>query len=149
MKHSALSEEEIAKSGLLEPGVYDFTIVEAKETVSGSGNDMFALKLNVFDKEGKTVSLLDWVLPSFPKKFKHLHDALGLLEIYAKKDTKPDDLVGKSGKLMLKIGEPYTDKNGMERVNNSVEDYVKRDSTEAYKAAIAPKEDLDGDAIPF
>lgn len=149
MKHSAATEEEITKAGLLQPGVYDFTIVEAKETLSANGNDMFALKLNVFDTDGQAVSLLDWILPSFPKKFKHLHDALGIFDVYARKDTKPDDLVEKSGKLQLTIGKPYIDKNGNDRVNNSVEDYVKKDSTEAYRAATTTSEDLDSDAIPF
>lgn len=128
MKHTPVTEEQLKEAGLLPNGVYDFTITEAKETVSGSGNDMFALKLDVFEPDGKARSILDWILPSFAKKYKHIHDACGLLDLYTSGETKPDDLVGKSGKLFLTIGKPYTDKNGIERINNSVEDYVKKDN---------------------
>ena len=149
MKHQALSEEQIAESGLLPDGVYDFTIVQVTEGQSKSGNDMFTLKLHVFPPDGEPIVLLDWVLAAFPKKFKHLHDACGLLDLYGKGDTKPGDLEGKSGKLLLGKGKPYTDANGIERVNNSVIDYVKRDNTETYKnAATKAATDLD-DEIPF
>lgn len=147
MKHQALSEEQIAESSLLDDGVYDFTIVKVTEGKSQSGNDMFTLKLNVFDSAGDPVIIMDWVLGMFPKKFKHLHDALGLLDLYAKGETKPEDLEGKSGKLMLGKGKPYIDKNGFERINNSVLDYVKRDNNESYKAAISPA--VIDDEIPF
>ncbi len=149
MKHQALTEEQIAASGLLDDGVYDFTIVQVTEGQSKSGNDMFALKLHVFNTDGAPVIILDWVLAAFPKKFKHLHDALGLLDLYAKGDTKPEDLERKSGKLLLGKGKPYTDANGIDRVNNTVVDYVKRENAETYaKASAMPKEVVD-DEIPF
>lgn len=148
MKHKAQTEEEIAASGLMQDGVYDFTIISAEEKQSQSGNDMFALKHNVFDHEGVSRIIFDWVLPSFPKKYKHLHDALGLLDLYKSGETKPEDLIGKSGKLMLGTGKPYADNNGIERINNTVVDYVKRNNTETYKAAVMPQSVLD-DEIPF
>ncbi len=149
MKHTAMTEEQIAESGLLPDGVYDFTIVQVTEGMSKSGNDMFTLKLHVFNTEGEPIVLLDWVLAAFPKKFKHLHDALGLLDLYAKGDTRPEDLEGKSGKLLLGKGKPYTDANGIERINNSVVDYVKRDNAETYKnASVRAAADLNDD-IPF
>lgn len=148
MKHQVKTEEEIAASGLLQDGVYDFTIVEATETTSKSGNDMFKLKLNVFDTNGDALVIFDWVLPDFPKKYKHLHDACGLLELYQSGETKPEDLMGKSGKLLLGKGKPYQDQNGIDRINNSVVDYVKRDNTQTYRAAAMPQSVLD-DEIPF
>lgn len=147
MKHDALTEEQIAEAGLLEAGVYDFTIVEAKEGKSSSGNDMFSLKLNVFDTEGAARVILDWILPAFPKKFKHLHDACGLLEVYDRKDTTPEDLVGKSGKLQIDVGKPYEDKNGITRINNTVVDYVKKGNLEEYKKSAGDV--LEDDSIPF
>lgn len=148
MKHTPVTEEQIAAAGLLPEGVYDFTIASAEEKVSSGGNDMFALRLTVFDTQGEDRIIFDWVLPSFPKKYKHLHDALGLLDLYQSGETKSDNLVGKSGKLILGIGKPYTDNNGLERVNNSVVDYVKRDNVATYKSAVMPKAVLD-DEIPF
>ena len=149
MKHQALSEEEIAKSGLLPAGVYDFTIVEANEYTNDKGTEVIKLKLNVFEPDGSARVMLDWVTASYAKKFKHLHDACGLLDLYAKGDTKPEDLINKSGKLSLGVGEPYTDKNGNERINNTVVDYVKKDNLSTYtKAASMPQDVLD-DEIPF
>lgn len=146
MKHKAMTEEQIAASGLLQEGIYDFTIVSAEETQSQAGNDMFALKLNVFEGDGSARVILDWVMPSFAKKYKHLHDALGLLDKYASGETLASDLKDKSGKLLLGIGKPYTDKNGLERVNNSVIDYVKRDNLVKEETSADP---LGDDEIPF
>ncbi len=83
-------------------------------------------------------------MPSFPKKFKHLHDALGLLDLYEKGEVTPEDLEGKSGKLIVKIGEPRTNKDGLEVRYNEVEDYVKR------PAGSQPMhKDVEEDSIPF
>lgn len=128
MKHKVMTEEEVNEAGLLQPGIYDFEILNAEETKSSKEDDMFALKLNVFDSAGEGRTILDWVLPSFAKKYKHLHDACGLMDLYQSGETKADDLVGKTGKLKLVVGKPYTDKNGNERVNNSVEDYIKKEN---------------------
>jgi len=143
MKHEPMTESQIEALGLLQPGIYDFTIAEAEEQKSKKGNDMFKLILHVFEENGKPRKIYDWVMPSFPKKYKHLHDALGILDIYAKGETTTDDLKGKSGKLSLGIGEPRTDNNGIERVNNTVIDYVKKDNVDSYGA-----KNLDDD-IPF
>lgn len=149
MKHEALNEEEIAKSGLMQEGIYDFTIIEATEAQSKSGNDMFKLKLHVFDTDGAAKIIFDWILPSFPKKFKHIHDACGLLDVYARGDTKPNDLIDKSGKLQLGVGKPYIGNDGFEKVNNTVLDYVKRDNlVQESKAAPLPK-DVADDVIDF
>ncbi len=146
MKHKVYSDEEIAKSGLLEEGVYDFTIIEATETTSKSGNDMFKLKLHVFDTEGVPRIVFDWILPEFAKKYKHIHDACGLMDLYQSGETKGGDLAGKSGKLMLGVGKPYTDQNGIERINNTVVDYVKRENMVPRAKAEDP---LEGDEVPF
>ena len=144
MKHTVRTDEEIAASGLLQEGIYDFEITLAEEKVSKNGADMFALKLNVFESDGSARVIRDWVLPDFPKKYKHLHDACGLLALYNSGETKPSDLEGKSGKLLLGIGKPYTDNNGNERVNNTVLDYIKRENA---TASSAKKEEIE--EIPF
>lgn len=144
MKHSALTEEQIAEAGLSPPGIYDFTVTKATEKVSAKGYDMFELQLLVYDHEGKQRSMRDWVLAAFPKKFKHLHDSLGLLDLYAKGETKPEDLEGKSGKLLLKIGEPRQNNQGFDVRYNEVEDYVKREAGASGSTPV----DLD-DSVPF
>lgn len=144
MKHNALTEEQIAEAGLMTEGIRDFTITKATEKQSAKGNDMFELDLSVYDDEGNPRNVRDWVMPLFPKKFKHLHDALGLLDVYAKGETTSEDLEGKSGKLMLKIGEPRKDKNGLDVRYNEVADYVKRTAGEAVM-----HKDVAADEIPF
>lgn len=149
MKHEAKTEEEINEMGLLEDGIYDFTIIEAEETTSKKGKDMFKLKLHIFDTKGEPLVIFDWVLPDFPKKYKHLHDACGLLDLYQSGETKSGDLVGNSGKLLLGKGKPYTDSNGIERINNSVVDYVKKDNLTSYAGAAAKAAAALDDEIPF
>lgn len=146
MKFKPMTEEEINEVGLLQPGVYDFEIIECSETTSDAGNDMFALKLNVFEPDGKTRSILDWVLPQMPKKFKHIHDACGLADKFEAGEVTAQDFLGKTGKLKLEVGKPYTDKNGNERVNNAVEDYIKRENL---IETSEQKDPIPDDGIPF
>lgn len=145
MKYQSLTEEEVMSAGLLAEGIYDFEIMSASEAQSNSGNDMFVLKLNVFDSEGKARGMKAWALPQMPKQWKHLHDACGLLDQYKSGETSCDDLTGKTGKLMLKIGK-YTNKDGLEIPVNQVDDYVKRDNLESPKK---PSEVIGDDEIPF
>ena len=149
MKHKVMTEEEIAEAALLPEGVYDFTIVTAEEATSKAGKDMFKLKLNVFQPDGDARVIFDWVLPDFPKKYKHLHDACGLLDLYQSGETTTDDLVDKSGKLMLGIGKPYTDNSGIERINNSVVDYVKSENMVPNEPRKSPVAAIEDDEIPF
>lgn len=150
MKHDKLTDAQIAEFGLMTEGVKDFTVLKATEKQSAAGNDMFELQLTVYDEKGNPRPVRDWVMPSFPKKFKHIHDALGILDIYEKGETKPSDLEGRSGKLNLKIGEPKINNQGLKVRYNEVEDYVKKDPSAA--STTPPKkavEAISSDEIPF
>lgn len=128
VKFKALTEEEALASGLLQPGIYDFEITAALDEISSSNNEMITLQLNVFDHDGSTRPIRAWLLPQMPKQWKHAHDACGLMEKYQSGESVAADFIGKTGKLQLSIGEPYKDKNGIERTSNKVEDYVKKDN---------------------
>lgn len=145
MKFTPMTDEEIDKAGLMQLGEYDFEVMEAEEYTKDNGNVVTKLKLNVFDESGKGNSVLDWITPSFMKKFKHFFYAVGLQDSYETGQTDPTEYVGKSGKLKLGIGKPYVDGNGITRTNNSVDDYIKRDAN-APKAASKSVAD---DEIPF
>ena len=151
MKHTAMTDEQIAEAGLMPEGVRDFTIASAVEKQSAKGNDMFELQLTVYDDAGNPRPIRDWVMPSFAKKFKHLHDALGILDVYKKGETKPEDLIGKSGKVMLKIGEPRVNRDGFDVRYNEVADYVKREAGAEPAKKEKPKMDksVEKDEIPF
>lgn len=147
MKHDKLTDEQIAEAGLLPEGIKDFTVQRALEKISSNGNPMFELTHEVHDNEGNVRTIRDWVMPSFAKKFKHLHDALGILNVYEKGETVPLDLEGKSGKLILKIGEPRQNKDGIDVRYNQVDDYVKREADQADKPKAVDA--ISDDEVPF
>lgn len=142
MKHTPLSDEEIAKQGLLPDGCYDFEVTAAEEKVSSKGNDMLEIKLNVFDADGTPRPRTDWIMPQMAKKFKHFHNATGMMDKYESGSLLPTDVIGKTGKCMIK-SEPYTNKDGLSVMSNKIDDYVKRENLIA-----GDKAKLD-DEIPF
>ncbi len=150
MKHTPMSDEEIASLGLMEDGIYDFEVTAAENKVSSKGNDMMEIKLNVFDNEGKARPKRDWIMPQMAKKFKHFHNACGIMDKYEAGTLEPEDVIGKTGKCMIKT-EPYTNKDGLEVMSNKIDDYVKRDNLEVYAKASTKSvsEILGEDSIPF
>ena len=72
-----------------------------------------------------------------------------MLDLYQSGETTTDDLVDKSGKLMLGIGKPYTDNSGIERINNSVVDYVKSENMVPNEPRKSPVAAIEDDEIPF
>lgn len=148
MKHKPMTDEEIAALGLMQDGIYDFEITAAENKVSSKGNDMMEIKLNVFDSDGEPRPKRDWIMPQMAKKFKHFHNACDIMDKYNAGTLEPEDVVGKTGKLMIKT-EPYTNKDGLQIMSNKIDDYVKRDNLEVYaKSSTKAAEDL-GDEIPF
>ncbi len=143
MKHTPLSDEDIAKQGLLADGVYDFEITDAKEKISSKGNEMLEIKLNVFEHDGSSRSKMDWIMPQMAKKFKHFHNATGMMAKYESGTLEAIDVIGKKGKCMIKT-EPYTNKDGLQIMSNKIDDYVKRENMVGGIPA-----DVDGDSIPF
>lgn len=150
MKHKPMTDEQLAALGLMEDGIYDFEVIAAENKVSSKGNDMMEIKLNVFDSEGEPRSKRDWIMPQMAKKFKHFHNACDIMDKYNAGTLEPEDVIGKTGKLMIKT-EPYTNKDGLQVMSNKIDDYVKRDNLEAYSKASskAAGETLEGDDIPF
>jgi hypothetical protein len=150
MKHTPMSDEELAKQGLLEPGIYDFEVASAEDKVSSKGNDMIELKLNVYDADGSIRPIRDWIMPQMAKKFKHFHNACGMMDKYDSGSLVASDVVGKAGKCMV-IQKPYTNKDGLNLVSNGIDDYVKRDNLEVYAKASTKSvaDTLEGDDIPF
>ncbi len=106
---------------------------------------MLEISLNVFDEKGVPRPKKDWILPQMAKKFKHFHDACGLMDKYETGELSPDDVMGKTGQLIIKL-EPYTNKDGLEIISAKIDDYVKR--VEKVKSKSKKAADLD-DEIPF
>lgn len=156
MKFEPKTEEQIVSESLLAAGIYDIEVRDAVDKTSKAGNDMVHLKLSVFDEDGNSVFVDDYLLESMPLKLRRAAYALGLGGEYESGELAAYDFKGKAGKAKIGIqkgkakedgsGEFYPDKNG-------VLDYIVGESPKGIAPArkspsqvVAPIED---DEIPF
>lgn len=146
MKVTPKTDDEIARENLLEPGVYDFEVVNAFEKVSKSGNEMIELKLKVFTDTGGTRVINDYLLDAVAYKVKHFAECVGLLDAYNEGLLTAADCAGRAGKLNLKI---QKDKNGQFPDRNGVADYVVEDEPRGNILDRLPQVAAEGDEIPF
>jgi hypothetical protein len=121
MKFTPKSEEEITSENLLPAGIYQFEIVEAKEQVSKSQNEMIKLTLKVWDNDGGEHYVYDYLLESIAYKLRHAAEVCNLLDKYESGHLSADDFINKSGSLKLDIKK---DKTNQYPDQNSVSDYV-------------------------
>lgn len=125
MQFTPKTEKEIAEEGLIQPGTYDFEVMFATDDISGKGNEMIILGLNVFDDSGRARSIKDYLLESMAYKLRHAADACDLISQYESGNLVASDFVGKTGKLKIVI---QKDKAGQYPDKNSVQDYIKREN---------------------
>ncbi len=133
MQFKPVSEKELKQASLLPPGIYDCEVVEATNSVSTSGNDMIVLKLKVFDNNGGSRFVRDFLLEKMAYKLRHAAVAFKLSDEYEKGELIASDFVGKTAKCKIRINGEY----------NNVQDYVVPDK----EVQVGPLE-LD-DTIPF
>ena len=144
MSYTPKSEEELAKEGLLKEGTYDFEVVETSDKQSKKGNDMYTLKLHVFDDGGDTRVLYDYIAigNNFgERKLRHAADACGIIDIYETGKMIPADFLNKTGKVEVKQQEGTPD---YPTPKNVVKDYVKRKPKETVATGA-----ISDDEIPF
>lgn len=127
MKFDPQTDEQIASSGLLPNGVYDFEIAAAEDKISSKGNEMIEVSLNVYDSDGGIRKIRDWIMPQMAKKFKHFHNATGMMTKYESGSLVASDVIGKTGKCMVKT-DSYVNKDGLDMMANKIDDYVKREN---------------------
>lgn len=148
MSYTPKTEDQLAKEGLLSDSEYDFEVADTSDKPSKKGNDMYTLKLNVFNTDGEAKTVYDYIAlgNNFgERKLRHAADACGLLEIYGTGNLKPSDFMGKTGKVLIKIQEGNVD---FPMPKNVVVDYVKRGEPETMATGALPSEVVDDD-IPF
>ena len=152
MRFQPKTEREIAEAGLLPAGEYDFEVLEAEDTQSKAGNDMVALKLSVYDKDGATRRVDDWLVDTDggAYKIRHFASATGLLTLYEKGSLPASEMIGRVGRCKIAIRK---DKTGNYPDKNSVTDYVKapeKEQSDAVpkRAPATVAQELDDD-IPF
>ena len=104
MRYEYKTPEELeAERPQLKPGEADFEIAEATNAISkSSGKPMIKLVVKVWDCDGQSGNLFDYLVPHVPFKIKQITDAVGKPEWYAPEfDLTPEMLVGMSGKCIL------------------------------------------------
>jgi len=121
MKFSPMTEDELARASLLEPGVYPFEVIAASEELSKAGNEMIKVKINVFGPDNQQAHIFDYLMEKLQYKLRHFCEATGLLQKYEAGTLSEVDCEGKSGWVKIKV-EPA---NGQYQAKNSVQDYVK------------------------
>lgn len=121
MRFSPMTEDELARAPLLEPGVYPFEVIAASEELSKAGNEMIRVKLAVFGPNGQQTHVYDYLMEKMAFKLRHFCEATGLLQKYEAGTLSEVDCEGKGGYVKIKI-DPA---NGSYSAKNSVQDYVK------------------------
>lgn len=149
-----MTEEEINAPSLIDDGVYDFQVLKSTRKTSQKGNPMAELRLKLWDKEGKTHTLFDYLVfsqvPLNIRKVKHFCDAVGLQEDY-KKGKLPEELENFCGKAHIGIQEKQPKSNGgFYPEKNVVVDYIISDKSATKHESIKETVDQDlNDDLPF
>ncbi|WP_423063874.1 hypothetical protein [Candidiatus Paracoxiella cheracis] len=128
MQHRVYTEEELDDlKRKLEEGPATFLVKEVSEEVSGAGNEMFKLTLEVTDATGAVGFVTDYLVPDskVAYKLKHFWDAVGEPEVYERGETYAANYDNKKGRCELawqKSKNPdYKDRMG-------VKDYIAGDT---------------------
>ena len=136
MKYKPLTDEELnSQRGLLKPGEVDFEVIKAREKLSKAGNHMIELMAKVWDKDGKTANIFDYLLDSQAWKIKHFWESVGLSENYPKGDMEVEALIGLGGKCVIVTQKDETGKYGDQ---TKIKDYLKKDGKEIKKEDDVP-----------
>lgn len=136
-------EEENQTRNIVEPGEYDFEVIQATDTVSKEKkNEMIRLLLKVYTKEGET-TVFDYLVATEKGywKIKQFCQAVGLLAKYEAKELNSYDCVNKTGRLELGISK---DKNNLYSDQNSVKRYIPEDEATPRRKSESGTEDEDG-----
>lgn len=147
MRFQPKTENEVAAAGLWPKGTYDFEVAEAAEKQSSKGNDMIELVVRLFDAEGKSRKVFDWLVDTEggAYKIRHFAEATGMLEAYERGELRASDMEGKAGSCIVIISK---DKTGQYPDKNAISDYVKPKDGTAASPERFKREEMD-DEIPF
>jgi uncharacterized protein DUF669 len=130
-----LTDEQISaiqNRDLLSDGVYPFTVKNAEQQHSKSGNPMLKITIGVLASENDERNIKDYLLATDQMMFKlkHFCESIGLGDKYAKGTFSETDCIGRSGKVKIgtQKGAKKEDGSGFYSDRNSVKDYVLPDS---------------------
>lgn len=162
--YQRLSRDEAEKSRqfpLLEPGIYNFRVKEAKFEMSNQGinrdpnkpsNPMIKLELSINDSDGIEHTIYDYLIETkrMGWKARHFCDAVGLSQEYDSLQFNEKLCLNRRGKASIIFqagtrkpdGTYYKDKN-------AVEDYVMNDIGQTKSEIEKKKDEFFDDSIPF
>ncbi len=147
MRFTPKTEAQVSSGALFPKGNYDFEVVEAKDTISkSSSNNMLALQLLIYDQQGHSKRVFDYLLDTenAAYKLRHFAEAVGLLAAYATGDIKAEDCMGRTGRCKVAISkdktEEYPDKN-------TITDYIYEKANGNAPTVKTPEDD--DEQIPF
>lgn len=145
-----MSDEELDAINLVPDGIYNFEVVKSTRKVSKSGNPMAELQLTIWDKEGRTHLIFDYLVFSDVnlniKKVSHFSKAVGLHDEYLK-GCLPEELERYSGTAEIGIQEEQPKPTGgFYARKNYVKEYLAKDKE---KASTKKEEPFFDDDVPF
>ena len=154
MKFAPKTEREIAEENLFPKGEYDFEIVSGHDTISkSSGVEMIELKVRIFDEDGRSSWVTDYLLEKIAYKLRHAAEACGLLADYENGVLEGESFTGKTGRCKVSIQVDktgaYADKNGIQDYLVPKEGVAERTSAPAKRRQMAAVGNDLGDDIPF
>ena len=124
MKFTPKNEDEL-RPPVLAPGEYDALVKTATDEVSKSQNEMIKLMLVVWDNDGESTAVFDYLLDAMPVKLRHFCVAAGIEKAYDAGELTADLCQEQNVRVKLKIEEG----NGEWPRSNKVVDYLAPDST--------------------
>lgn len=117
MQFTPKTADEIAEAGLLPDGDYDFEVIDAADATSKAGNEMVVLDLKVFDGDGGSRIVKDYLVASDGgiRKIRAFAVTCGLLTEYEAGRMDAPDLPGRAGRCKIKkdANEGYEPKNAV------------------------------------
>lgn len=156
MKVTPKTEQEVSQNRrkLFSNGIYDFEIVKGADKVSkSSGKDMIELSVKVFDRNGDSTMVFDYLMDTdtMSWKLRHCCEAIGIIKKYEGGELVGGDFESGAGKLKLKI-QKSTDPNYPDD-KNVIEDYL-APKTEEEKKKLAKNHGINtteklSDEIPW
>jgi hypothetical protein len=148
LKFPALSESELGRVNLIEPGIYKFKVDRAIDKISSNGNEMISMMLKIFLSNEKTFSIWDNLVvhENMLFKIRHFCNTTEQLDVYQKGILSANDCIGKFG--YCEIGCATDKRSNQER--NIVIDYIKTEVNNLQNMTIPSKQkDFEDDEIPF
>ncbi len=150
MRFTPKTEAQVSSGGLFPAGSYDFEVVEAKDTISkSSNNEMLALQIAIYDPQGHSKRVFDYLLDTenAAYKLRHFAEAIGMLAAYATGELRAEDCMGRTGRCKVNI---QKDKTGQYTDKNTISDYIlEKTNGNAAAAKTSKTETTEDDQIPF